>query len=82
MAKWVPLTALFGLVCLMVIPTPGVIGILIGSACALAIIVSGILILIDRLAGRLALRLERRKQRRAPKRKQGVHAHSGMARKI
>lgn len=82
MAKWIPLTALFGLVCLMVIPTPGIIGILIGSACAFAIIVSAIIMMIDRLAGRLARRLERRKLRRAPKPKLGVHANSGIARKI
>lgn len=82
MAKWVPLTALFGLVCLMMIPTPGVTGILIGSVCAFAIIVSAAVMMIDRLAGRFALWLQRRKLRRASKRKRGVHAHSGIARKI
>ncbi|MCC0807156.1 hypothetical protein FPV16_13100 [Methylobacterium sp. W2] len=81
MAKWVPLTALFGLVSLMVIPTPGVVGILIGSVCTLAIIVSAVVMAIDRLAGRLALRLARRKQRRVFRRPRGHHAHSGIARK-
>lgn len=82
MAKWVPLTALFGLVCLMVIPTPGIVGILIGSVCALAIIVSAIVLAVDRLAGRLAIMISRRKQSRAPKRRHAVHAHSGMTKKV
>ncbi|WP_245259381.1 hypothetical protein [Methylobacterium sp. 77] len=65
----------------MVIPTPGVIGILIGSVCALAIVASAIFIAVDRLAGRLAMVFARgRTQRRAPKR--AVHANSGMSRKI
>ncbi|MFD1300500.1 hypothetical protein [Methylobacterium marchantiae] len=66
----------------MVIPTPGIIGIMIGSVCALAIIVSAIILAIDRLAGRLAIMVSRRKQARAPKRNRAVHAHSGMTRKV
>lgn len=82
MAKWVPMTALFGLVCLMILPTPGVVGIVIGSVCALAIVISAIVMLLDRLADRVTVTVGRFKERRTLRRSRAVHSVSGMARKV
>ena len=50
MAKWIPGAAVFGLLCLMIIPAPGIWGVLIGAACVLAIVGSLCMLLLDRVA--------------------------------
>jgi hypothetical protein len=82
MSKWVPGVALLGLVCLMVIPAPGVLGLIIGGICTAAIIISGLLLLLDRAANRIGHAWERRKSRNRSKARRAVHAGSGMVRKI
>ncbi|MCE4223093.1 hypothetical protein HCU64_04965 [Methylobacterium sp. C25] len=53
MSKWVPAVALIGLVCIMVLPTPGVLGIVIGTCCLLAIIVSAVALFFERILSRV-----------------------------
>lgn len=76
MTKWIPIVASFGLICLMVLPTPGILGLMIGTSCALAILAWGALWLLDRAADRLIL-FGTRLRRRRP----AVHAGSGIAMK-
>lgn len=65
MAKWIPGAAVFGLLCLMIIPAPGIWGLMIGTACVLAIVASLGLLLLDRTASALMARHARfRKARR------------------
>ncbi|MDP4005546.1 hypothetical protein [Methylobacterium sp. NEAU K] len=81
MAKWIPGAAVFGLLCLMIIPAPGIWGVLIGAICVLAIVVSLSLFLLDRAAtGILAWRARVRAKGRS--RGRAVHAGSGMTRKV
>ncbi|KAB1070209.1 hypothetical protein [Methylobacterium planeticum] len=81
MAKWIPGVATFGLLCLMIIPAPGIWGVLIGGVCTLAIIVSAALWLLDRVASRILAWRDRTRSRRGGGRR-AVHAGSGMARKV
>ena len=81
MPKWIPLVALFGLCCLMIIPAPGIEGLVIGSICVLVIIGSATMFVLDRLANRIlqfvgTMKKSVRRQSRA------VHAGSGMAKKV
>ncbi|MDF2597524.1 MAG: hypothetical protein K0Q54_347 [Methylobacterium brachiatum] len=83
MARWIPGAAVFGLLCLMIIPAPGIWGVLIGAVCVLAIIGSLSLLLLDRVAtGILAWRARRQSKRRSRVRGRVVHAGSGMSRKL
>lgn len=81
MARWIPGIAVFGLLCLMIIPAPGIWGVLIGAFCILAIAVSVLLLLADRAASRVVVWIDRTRARRRRKRRT-VHAGSGIARKI
>ena len=81
MAKWIPGAAVFGLLCLMIIPAPGIWGVLIGAACVLAIVGSLCMLLLDRVATRLLIWRERTKQTRR-NRSRVVHAGSGMTRRV
>lgn len=74
MTKWIPVVASFGLICLMVLPTPGILGLVIGTSCALAILAWGALWLLDRAADRVILFGSRLRVRR-----RAVHAGSGIA---
>jgi hypothetical protein len=69
--------ASIGLVSLMVIPAPGIWGLLIGVACSLAILVSAFIWLLDQVATRLAQAWDRRDRRR----RRAMHAGSGIMRK-
>ncbi|KQP38444.1 hypothetical protein ASF49_05455 [Methylobacterium sp. Leaf104] len=80
MAKAIPLLATFGLICLMVLPAPGILGLLIGLGCAIVIVLCAAIWLFDRAATRLAFLLERSGARLFTRR-QAVHAGSGMMRK-
>lgn len=81
MPNWIPVAAVFGLLALMVIPAPGIMGVLIGAVCILAIAMSALVWLLDRAAtGFLGWRRRIAETRRARRRK-AVHAGSGMARK-
>lgn len=81
MPKWVPMVALFGLACLMIIPAPGIEGLVIGCICVLIIVVSAVLLLLDRVASHVLVLTARMKKRgRTPSR--AVHAGSGIARKV
>ncbi|MGH1573700.1 hypothetical protein ACRAWG_27440 [Methylobacterium sp. P31] len=81
MAKWIPGAAVFGLLCLMIIPTPGIWGVLIGATCVLAIIVSLCMLLLDRMVTR-ALGWRERVRQACRNRARAVHAGSGMTRKV
>lgn len=81
MPYWVPLVAVFGLGCLMIIPAPGIEGLVIGCICVLIIVVSAVLLLLDRLASRVLVLAGRMKKRGHQPRK-AVHAGSGIARKV
>ena len=81
MPYWAPIVAVFGLACLMIIPAPGIEGLVIGCICVLIIVVSAVLLLLDRLASRVLVLAARVKKRsRRPGR--AVHAGSGIARKV
>lgn len=75
MAKWIPDAALLGLLCLMIIPAPGIWGVLIGGACVLAIAVSLFMLFIDWMATRILA------WRKHARRSRAVDTHSGMTRK-
>lgn len=79
MAKCIPGIATFGLLCMILLPAPGIWGLLIGGSCALAIIVVGLMWLLDRIAARVAALLDRR--RGSARRRRGIHAGSGIAMK-
>ncbi|MCJ2064636.1 hypothetical protein MKK63_18225 [Methylobacterium sp. J-088] len=82
MAKWIPGAAVFGLLCLMIIPAPGIWGVLIGATCVLAIIGSLFMLVLDRVAtALLAWRARRATRLTQSRRTQVVHAGSGMTRK-
>ena len=81
MAKWIPGVATFGLLCLMIIPAPGIWGVLIGGVCALAILVSAALWMLDQMASRILTWRDRRRSRQTGRRR-AVHAGSGMAKKV
>lgn len=81
MAKWIPGAAVFGLLCLMIIPAPGIWGVLIGATCVLAIVVSLCMLVLDRMATRFLAWRERVRQARR-NRARAVHAGSGMVRKV
>ena len=81
MAKGIPGAAIFGLPWLMVIPAPGVRGVLIGAACVPAIVGSLCMLVLARPAtASLALRSRARQTRGS--RARAVRAGSGMTRKI
>jgi len=79
MAKWIPGAAVFGLLCLMIIPAPGIWGVLIGAVCVLAIVGSLCMLLLDRVATAL---LAWRARPRKIGRSRAVHAGSRMTRKV
>lgn len=81
MAKWIPGVATFGLLCLMIIPAPGIWGVLIGGICALAIIISAALWMLDLVATRILVWRDRVRSRPSARRR-AVHAGSGMAKKV
>lgn len=81
MNGWIPGVALVGLVCLMAIPAPGILGLVIGGACAVIIVISAVLVLLDMLSTRAIVLWERMKARRRSPKRRAVHAGSGMARK-
>lgn len=81
MPNWVPLVAMFGLACLMIIPAPGIEGLVIGCICVLIIVVSAVLLLLDRLASRVLV-LASRMKLRGGRPSRAVHAGSGIARKV
>ncbi|MEL6064804.1 MULTISPECIES: hypothetical protein [unclassified Methylobacterium] len=82
MAKWIPGAAVFGLLCLMLIPAPGIWGVLIGGACVLAIVGSLFMLFLDRVATAILVWRARAKlPSKQPRRTRVVHAGSGMARK-
>jgi O-antigen/teichoic acid export membrane protein len=80
MAKWVPGAAVFGLLCLLIIPAPGIWGVLIGALCVLAIVVSLSVLLLDRIATAI-LAWRARVRAKRPSRRRAVHAGSGISRK-
>ena len=91
MAKWIPGAAVFGLLCLMIIPAPGIWGVLIGVACVLAIVASLCMLLLDRMATALLVwrktwretwRKAWRARTRPARRGRVVHAGPGMTRKV
>ncbi len=79
MAKWIPGAAVFGLMCLMIIPAPGIWGVLIGAVCVLAIVGSLCMLLLDRIATAILAWRARMRTHAWPVR--AVHAGSGMTRK-
>ncbi len=84
MGKWVPGVALIGLVCVMIIPAPGLTGILIGALCVLAIALSAAMMLFERAVDRFLEPVAQsyRRWRTAKKsRRRALHAGSGMVRK-
>lgn len=81
MKNWVPLTALFGLICVMIIPSLGIWGLIIGSSCLLAILAWGISWVLDRTVTPVLARLQAFKARKAKAGRRAVHSGSGMARK-
>jgi hypothetical protein len=81
MAKWIPGAAVFGLLCLMIIPAPGIWGVLIGATCVLAIIGSLCMLLLDRTATAILAWRERMRERRLG-RARAVHAGCGITRKV
>lgn len=85
MATWIPGAAVFGLLCLMIIPAPGIWGVLIGGACVLAIVGSLCMLLLDRTATALLAWRGAWRARTRPahgSRSRVVHAGSGMTRKV
>lgn len=81
MEKWIPATATFGLVCLMILPAPGIWGVVIGGVCALTIIVSALLWCLDRMSSRVGGWYVALRKRRVATRRRAIHARSGIARK-
>ena len=81
MPKWVPAVATIGLICLMILPTPGVLGLIIGTVCARA---QGAGAGVGRrhpLAARLRRGLAALRQASARRVRRDVHPGSGIARK-
>jgi hypothetical protein len=81
MARWIPGAAVFGLLCLMIIPTPGIWGVLIGASCVLVIVGSLCMLLLDRVATRLLLWRQRVRQERR-NRARAVQAGPGLTRRM
>lgn len=84
MKTWVAGVALVGLICVMSIPAPGLLGIAIGAFCVLAIAISAAMLLFERLVTRFVDPMLEgfRRQRDAKRRRRALHAGSGMARKV
>lgn len=85
MAKWIPGAAVFGLLCLMIIPAPGIWGVLIGAACVLAIVGSLFMLFLDRVATALLMWRAGQRQRQGQgkgRRARVVHAGPGLTRKV
>ncbi|MGU3543456.1 hypothetical protein [Methylobacterium sp. A52T] len=85
MAKWIPGAAVFGLLCLMIIPAPGIWGVLIGAACVLAIVGSLCMLVLDRVASAILVWRQRLRVRRPSSgrsRSRVVHAGSRVTRKV
>nr|WP_042673318.1 hypothetical protein [Methylobacterium sp. B34] len=85
MAKWIPGAAVFGLLCLMIIPAPGIWGVLIGAACVLAIVGSLCMLVLDRVASAILVWRQRMRVRRpSPGRSRSrvVHAGARVTRKV
>lgn len=85
MAKWIPGAAVFGLLCLMIIPAPGIWGVLIGAACVLAIVGSLCMLVLDRVASAILVWRHRVRVRRPSSgrsRSRVVHAGARVTRKV
>lgn len=82
MPFWMPALSLCGLVCLMIIPAPGIWGVVIGALCLLTILVWAIAAVIDRMLEPVRRRLTAWREARARKRRRAVHSGSGIARKV
>ncbi|MGE8131083.1 hypothetical protein ACLBYG_26750 [Methylobacterium sp. D53M] len=85
MAKWIPGAAVFGLLCLMIIPAPGIWGVLIGAACVLAIVGSLCMLVLDRVASAILVWRQRVRVRRPSSgrsRSRVVHAGARVTRKV
>lgn len=82
MKNWIPISSLFGLACVMMMPTLGLLGLVIGAGCLLAIFAWGVSYLLDRTITPVAAWFEAYRARRASKRLRAVHAGSGLKRKI
>lgn len=81
MEKWIPATATFGLICLMILPAPGIWGVVVGGVCALTIVVSALVWCLDRMSSRVADWYVSMRKRKRANRRRAVHARSGIARK-
>ena len=81
MGPWIPATAVLGLLCLMIIPTPGVLGICIGAVCLLAIAAAAVMHLLDKTSAYFLLWHNNFRKQRIRNRRRNIHAQSGMARK-
>ena len=81
MARWIPVTAVFGLLCLMIIPTPGILGICIGAVCLMTIIATVVVHLLDKASARILVWHESYRKQWLKNRQRSIHAQSGMARK-
>jgi hypothetical protein len=83
MKTWIPISSLFGLACVMMMPALGLLGLVIGAGCLLAILLWGLSYLLDKTLTPLAALLEAYKARRAANRRRlAVHAGSGLKRKV
>lgn len=82
MAKWIPGVATFGLICLMVLPAPGIWGVLIGGICVVAIIGSVLMWALDSVLSRGLARYTRWRTRRPAAPRRARHAGSGMAQRV
>ncbi len=81
MSKWAPSVALIGLVGVMVLPTPSVRGIAIGSCRVLAIALSAAMLHFERAVDRVAKPFADAFRRPTKPKSHDVNAGSGMARK-
>ncbi|GJE37808.1 cytochrome b561 [Methylobacterium persicinum] len=80
MARWIPVVATLGLLCVMILPTPGILGVIIGASCVVVIGISVMLFVLDRIATRI-LNWRPRWRRYQTIKVRNVHSNSGMARK-
>ena len=81
MAKWIPGVATFGLICLMVLPAPGIWGLLIGGICVVAIIGSALVWAVDEMLSRVLARYSSRRNNRTSLSGRAIHAGSGIAKR-
>lgn len=82
MKNWIPISSVFGLACVMMIPTLGPLGLMIGAGCLIAILAWGVSYVLHKTVTPIAARLDASWVRRASKRMRAVHVGSGLKRKI